>query len=49
MGRTDSKGRLLTPDMCTFEQNNIRIAPNDIPPGATLNSDARRFYQVKKP
>lgn len=49
MGRTESKGRQLTPDMRTFEQNNIRFAPNDIPPGATLNSDARRFYQVKKP
>jgi outer membrane usher protein len=41
VGRTNSSGRLLVPDMRSFEQNHIRIDPNDIPPDATLITDAR--------
>ena len=41
MGRTSSSGRLLVPDMRSFEQNHIRIEPTDIPPDATLITDAR--------
>ena len=41
MGRTNSSGRLLVPDMRSFEQNHIRIDPNDIPPDATLITDKR--------
>jgi outer membrane usher protein len=40
-GRTDSSGRLLVPDLRSFEQNHIRIDPNDIPPDATLITDER--------
>ncbi len=39
-GRTDSSGRLLVPDLRSFEQNHIRIDPDDIPPDATLINDA---------
>jgi outer membrane usher protein len=41
VGRTNSSGKLLVPDMRSFEQNHIRIDPNDIPPDATLITDAR--------
>jgi outer membrane usher protein len=41
VGRTSSSGRLLVPDMRSFEQNHIRIEPTDIPPDATLITDAR--------
>jgi outer membrane usher protein len=41
VGRTNSKGRLLVPDMRSFEQNHLRIDPTDIPPDATLTTDAR--------
>jgi outer membrane usher protein len=41
VGRTNSKGRLLVPDMRSFEQNQIRVDPSDIPPDATLITDLR--------
>jgi outer membrane usher protein len=41
VGQTGSSGRLLVPDMRSFEQNHLRIDPNDIPPDATLSTDAR--------
>jgi outer membrane usher protein len=41
VGRTGSSGRLLVPDLRSFEQNHLRIDPNDIPPDATLITDAR--------
>lgn len=40
VGRTNSKGLLLVPDMRSFELNHIRVDPNDIPPDATLITDA---------
>jgi outer membrane usher protein len=39
VGHTNSSGRLLVPDMRSFELNNIRIEPTDIPPDATLVTD----------
>jgi outer membrane usher protein len=41
VGRTNSSGQLLVPDMRSFEQNHLRIDPNDIPPDATLTTDTR--------
>jgi outer membrane usher protein len=41
VGRTNSSGLLLVPDMRSFEQNHIRVDPNDIPPDATLTMDHR--------
>lgn len=41
VGRTNSKGLLLVPDMRSFEQNQIRVDPSDIPPDATLITDLR--------
>jgi outer membrane usher protein len=41
VGRTNSSGKLLVADMRSFEQNHIRIDPNDIPPDATLITDTR--------
>ncbi len=43
VGRTSSSGRLLVPDMRSFELNNIRIEPTDIPPDATLVTDKREI------
>jgi outer membrane usher protein len=43
VGRTSSSGRLLVPDMRSFELNNIRIEPTDIPPDATLLTDKREI------
>ena len=43
VGRTNSSGLLLVPDMRSFELNNIRIDPNDIPPDATLITDYREM------
>jgi len=43
VGRTNSSGLLLVADMRSFEQNHLRIDPNDIPPDATLINDARVF------
>ncbi|MGP8268530.1 MAG: fimbria/pilus outer membrane usher protein [Terracidiphilus sp.] len=41
VGSTNSSGKLLVPDMRSFEQNQIRIDANDIPPDAALTTDAR--------
>lgn len=41
VGRTNSSGRLLVPDMRSFDLNHITIEPTDIPPDATI-SDASR-------
>ncbi len=41
VGRTDSSGRLLVPDMRSFDLNRIAIAATDIPPDATINTDSR--------
>ena len=35
-GRTDAAGRLLVPDLRSYEANQISIDPNDVPPDATL-------------
>ncbi len=41
VGRTDSSGRLLVPDMRSFDLNHIDIEPTDIPPDVTVNTDSR--------
>ncbi len=38
VGRTSSSGRLLVPDMRSFDLNHIAVNPADIPADATLNS-----------
>ncbi|MGO9317986.1 MAG: fimbria/pilus outer membrane usher protein [Terracidiphilus sp.] len=37
VGRTNSSGRLLVPDMLSFQLNHIAIDPTDIPADATVN------------
>ncbi|HEY2858525.1 MAG TPA: fimbria/pilus outer membrane usher protein [Terracidiphilus sp.] len=39
VGRTDSSGRLLVPDMRSFDLNHITIEPTDIPADVTINND----------
>jgi outer membrane usher protein len=41
VGRTDSAGRLLVPDMRSFDLNHIAIEPNDIPPDSSIDVTAR--------
>jgi outer membrane usher protein len=36
IGRTDSTGRFLVPDLRSFDINRIAIEPNDIPPDASI-------------
>jgi outer membrane usher protein len=43
VGRTNSAGRLLVPDMRSFDLNHIAIEPADIPADATVNVAAREF------
>ncbi len=43
VGRTNSRGRLLVPDMLSFQLNHIAVDPTDIPADATLNNDKRAF------
>jgi outer membrane usher protein len=43
VGRTNSSGRLLVPDMRSFDLNHIAIEPTDIPPDATLNDASREM------
>jgi outer membrane usher protein len=43
VGRTNSSGRLLVPDMLSFQLNHIAIDPTDIPADATINNDVRVF------
>ena len=41
VGRTNSSGRLLVPDMRSFDVNHITIEPTDIPADATINDPSR--------
>jgi len=41
VGQTDSSGRLLVPDMRSFDLNHIAIEPNDIPPDSSIDVTAR--------
>ncbi|WP_348270056.1 fimbria/pilus outer membrane usher protein [Edaphobacter paludis] len=41
VGRTNSTGRLLVPDMHSFDLNHIAIVPTDIPPDATVDITSR--------
>lgn len=41
VGSTDHRGRLLVPDMRSFDVNHLAIDPTDIPSDATLNDIAR--------
>jgi outer membrane usher protein len=41
IGRTNSSGRLLVPDMRSFDLNLIAIEPTDIPADATIDNDKR--------
>ena len=43
MGSTNSSGRLLVPDMRSFDLNHITIVPTDIPPDATINDASREM------
>ena len=41
VGRTNSSGRLLVPDMRSFDLNHITVAPTDIPPDVTIDDASR--------
>jgi outer membrane usher protein len=41
VGRTNSAGRLLVPDMHSFDLNHLAIELTDIPPDATINNATR--------
>jgi outer membrane usher protein len=41
VGRTNSAGRLLVPDMRSFDLNHLAIEPTDIPPDATIEVTTR--------
>ncbi|WP_458097820.1 fimbria/pilus outer membrane usher protein [Roseomonas sp. WA12] len=41
VGRTDSHGRLLVTDLRPYERNRIGIAPDDVPPDATIVETSR--------
>jgi outer membrane usher protein len=43
VGTTNSSGRLLVPDMRSFDLNHIAIEPTDIPPEATIDNDKREM------
>jgi outer membrane usher protein len=43
VGSTNSSGRLLVPDMRSFDLNHISIEPTDIPPEATIDNDKREM------
>jgi len=43
VGSTNTSGRLLVPDMRSFDLNHIAIEPTDIPPEATLDNDKREL------
>jgi outer membrane usher protein len=42
VGSTSSSGRLLVPDMHSFDLNHIGIVPDNIPPDATISDVARQ-------
>src|SRR6185437_6963810 len=39
VGRTDSEGRILVPALRAFEDNTITVVPEDLPPGAMVDSE----------
>lgn len=41
VGRTNSAGRLLVPDMRSFDLNHLAIEPTDVPPDATIDITTR--------
>jgi len=41
VGRTNSAGRLLVPDMHSFDLNHLAIEPTDVPPDATIDVTTR--------
>jgi outer membrane usher protein len=41
VGRSNSSGRLLVPDMRSFDLNHITIEPTDIPPDVTIDDATR--------
>jgi outer membrane usher protein len=43
VGSTNSSGRLLVPDMRSFDLNHVAIDPTDIPPEASINNVKREF------
>jgi len=43
VGRTDSAGRLLVPDMRSFDLNHLAIEPVDIPPDTTIDVATREI------
>jgi outer membrane usher protein len=43
VGSTNSSGRLLVPDMRSFDLNHLAIEPTDIPPEATINTATREL------
>lgn len=43
VGSTNSSGRLLVPDMRSFDVNHITIEATDIPPDATINDSSREM------
>jgi outer membrane usher protein len=43
VGSTNASGRLLVPDMRSFDLNHIAIDPTEIPPEATINNDKREL------
>lgn len=43
VGRTGTSGRLLVPDLRSFDLNSITIEPTDIPPDVTINNATRKM------
>jgi outer membrane usher protein len=43
VGKTNSSGRLLVPDLRAFDLNHLAIAPTDIPADVTIDTDAREI------
>jgi outer membrane usher protein len=43
VGRTNSSGRLLVPDMRSFELNHVAIVPTDVPEDATISIVDQEF------
>ena len=43
VGTTNSSGRLLVPDMRSFDLNHVAIAPTDVPADVTLDTATREF------
>jgi outer membrane usher protein len=43
VGTTNKSGRLMVPDMRSFDLNHLAIEPTDIPPDATIDNDKREI------